>query len=172
MGNPLTAAHIVIMGVSGTGKTTVATAIRDLTHRSFAEADDFHPQANVAKMQAGIPLTDEDREPWLHSLRDWMSEEYDAGRSTVITCSALKRAYRDILRTAHGPVVFAHLEGPVDLIADRMKNRPGHFMPPSLLPSQLESLEVLEPGEDGRTYTITGDPLLIAKTIAADYPAS
>ena len=168
MPHPPTASHIVVMGVSGTGKTTVAHIIRDLTGRSFAEADDFHPESNVAKMAAGTPLTDEDRDPWLRSLAAWLSAEHRAGRQTVITCSALKRSYRDILRGAEGRVVFAHLSGPADIIEARMRSREGHFMPASLLPSQLEALEPLQADEAGRTFTITGDPELIAAAVLND----
>lgn len=168
MTDPSTATHIVVMGVSGTGKTTIAQIIRDLTGRSFAEADDFHPESNVAKMAAGIPLNDEDRDPWLRSLAAWLTAEHRAGRQTVITCSALKRSYRDILRGAEGQVVFAHLSGPADIIEDRMQHREGHFMPASLLPSQLETLEPLEADEAGRTFTITGDPEFIAAAVLND----
>ncbi len=165
---PGPATHIVVMGVSGTGKTTVATALRDLTGRSFAEADDFHPAANVEKMRAGIPLDDDDRAPWLARLAEWMTRESDAGRSTVITCSALKRSYRDILRSASGTVFFAHLSGSAEVIAERITHRTGHFMPVSLLPSQLGALEELAPDEAGHTYTITGEPELIAAAVLQD----
>ncbi|WP_035813214.1 gluconokinase, GntK/IdnK-type [Jiangella gansuensis] len=146
------------MGVSGSGKTTVARRLAEVLDRPFAEADDFHPPANVAKMAAGTPLTDEDRWPWLEIVRDWLSEQTKAGHSAVVTCSALRRAYRDVLREAAGPVRFVHLDGDPELIAERMRHRKGHFMPPVLLRSQLDTLEPLEPDEDGVRIPVTGTP--------------
>jgi gluconokinase len=156
--------HLVVMGVSGSGKTTVATRLAELLGRPFAEADDMHPPANVAKMAAGTPLTDADREPWLRTVRDWLTAQAEQGRSTVVTCSALRRVYRDVLREAAGGVRFVHLDGDPELIAARMKERRGHFMPASLLRSQLDTLEPLEPGEDGVRVPIEGTP----DDIAAD----
>nr|WP_203416735.1 gluconokinase [Jiangella ureilytica] len=150
--------HLVVMGVSGSGKTTVATRLAQLLDRPFAEADDMHPPANVAKMAAGTPLTDADREPWLRTVRDWLSSQAEQGRSAVVTCSALRRAYRDVLRAAAGGVRFVHLDGDPELIATRMKQRKGHFMPASLLRSQLDTLEPLQPGEDGVRVPIEGTP--------------
>ena len=147
--------HIVVMGVSGSGKTSVAQHLHDSTGFPYAEADDFHPRSNIQKMESGIPLTDDDRWPWLRALRDWMSEHGDAGESTVVTCSALKRAYRDLLSEAHGNVLFVHLDGPMELIASRMELRSGHFMPRSLLPSQFDTLETLEGDENGITLDIS-----------------
>jgi gluconokinase len=141
--------HIVVMGVSGSGKTTVATRLAELLDRPFAEADRMHPPANVAKMAAGTPLTDADRVPWLRTVRDWLTGQAEQGRSAVVTCSALRRAYRDVLREAAGGVRFVHLDGDPEVIATRLKERKDHFMPPSLLRSQLETLEPLQAGEDG-----------------------
>lgn len=155
--------HLVVMGVSGSGKTTVAQLLADRLDRPFAEADDFHPEANVAKMAAGTPLDDEDRRPWLRTMRDWLSEQAAAGRSTVITCSALKVAYRDVLREAQGRVRFVHLSAPGELIGDRMEHRSGHFMPPSLLPSQLSTLEPLTADEDGVTVAVDATPAQVAE---------
>lgn len=154
--------HLVVMGVSGSGKTTVATRLAELLDRPFAEADDMHPPANVAKMAAGTPLTDADREPWLRTVRDWLTAQAEQGRSTVVTCSALRRVYRDVLREAAGGVRFVHLDGDPEVIAERMKRRKGHFMPPSLLRSQLDTLEPLQPGEDGVRVPIGGTPDEIA----------
>lgn len=150
--------HVVVMGISGSGKTTIATSLTERLGWVFAEADDFHPAANITKMTSGTPLTDEDRWPWLESMKDWMTGQARAGRSTVVTCSALKRSYRDILTQAEGRVRFVHLLGDTDLILDRMKTRSGHFMPESLLPSQISTLEPLEPDEQGVRIENTGTP--------------
>lgn len=150
--------HIVVMGVSGSGKTTIATRLADRLGRPFAEADDMHPPANVAKMAAGTPLTDDDRGPWLATVRDWLTAQAEQGRSAVVTCSALRRVYRDVLREAAGGVTFVHLHGDPELLAERMRTRKGHFMPPSLLRSQLDTLEPLEPGEDGVRIPVDGTP--------------
>ncbi len=159
------AQHLVIMGVSGSGKTTTADLLSKRLGWIAAEADEFHPAANIAKMTAGTPLTDEDRWPWLHSIRDWMATQAGNGRSTIVTCSALKKAYRDVLAQAPGPVTFVHLDGGQDLLAERMKTRSGHFMPPSLLPSQLETLEPLAETENGLRVDITETPAEIVETV-------
>ncbi|MBG6226342.1 gluconokinase [Arthrobacter sp. CAN_A2] len=150
--------HVVVMGISGSGKTTIATRLTERLGWVFAEADDFHPAANIAKMTAGIALTDEDRWPWLESMRTWMTLQARAGRSTVVTCSALRRSYRDLLTGAEGQVRFVHLLGDTDLILERMKTRSGHFMPESLLPSQISTLEPLEADELGIRIQNTGTP--------------
>ena len=142
--------HFVIMGVSGCGKTTAAVALQQHFQCPYAEGDDFHPQANRDKMGAGIPLTDEDRYPWLRSLRDWMSEQARNGEAvSVVTCSALKRQYRDILREAEGRVVFIHLAPPHDVNLERMMARKGHYMKADMLASQIEILEDLQADEEG-----------------------
>ena len=147
---------VVVMGVSGSGKTTVAKGIAVSMHWLFAEGDAFHPEANVEKMHGGIPLTDEDRWPWLRLIGDWISEQEAAGHSAVVTCSALRRVYRDLLREGRPHVRFCHVTAPEVLIHDRMEHRPGHYMPPSLLPSQLATLEPLEPDEPGVVVSGTG----------------
>lgn len=147
--------HVVIMGVAGTGKTTVGRGVADAFGLPFAEGDDFHSQANKAKMGSGHPLTDEDRWPWLRSLRDWMSAE---GRSTVVACSALRRAYRDVLREAGGEVFFVHLVLPEDVNAQRLSSREGHYMKSSMLESQLATLEPLAEPEDGVEVLNVGSP--------------
>ena len=141
--------HVVVMGVSGVGKTTVATRLAAALGRTFAEGDDFHPEANVAAMAAGVPLSDEDRWPWLRSIGAWMSAETAAGRSAVVTCSALRRSYRDLLREDRPEVVFCHLIADPDLTRERVSHRTDHYMPASLLPSQLAALEPLQPDEPG-----------------------
>jgi carbohydrate kinase (thermoresistant glucokinase family) len=137
---------LVVMGVSGSGKTTLGALLAGELGWDFAEADDFHPQANVDKMIAGVPLTDEDRWPWLDVLKTWIDGEIARGRRGVVTCSALKKVHRDKL---YAPgVVFVHMDGSKATIAARLGARTGHFMPPSLLDSQLETLEPLSPEED------------------------
>ncbi|WP_265521757.1 gluconokinase [Oerskovia flava] len=153
------------MGVAGSGKTTVAALLAERTGRPYAEADEFHPQANIDKMSAGTPLTDQDRWPWLEQMRDWLTEQADAGTSAVVTCSALRRSYRDLLREAHGRVRFVHLAGTVEMIAERMQRRTGHFMPPSLLPSQLATLEPLDDDEDGLTIDVRLTPEEIVRQV-------
>lgn len=161
----MTTTCLVVMGVSGSGKSTVARLLANELDRVFAEADEFHPAANIAKMESGVPLTDRDREPWLRSLRDWISEQDAAGRSTVVTCSALRRAYRDVLREATARVVFVHLHGSRELIAGRLSGRTGHFMPPSLLDSQFAALEPLGEDEDGITVDVASSPAEIAAAV-------
>ncbi len=139
--------HLVVMGVAGSGKSTLAAALSKQLGWACAEADEFHPQANIAKMSQGIPLQDEDRWPWLRQIRDWMSRQAQAGCSTVLTCSALKKSYRQLLAEAEGRVLFLHLDGGADLISQRMQGREGHFMPPTLLPSQIATLEALSQEE-------------------------
>jgi gluconokinase len=137
------------MGVSGSGKTTVGEALASALGWRFVEGDSFHPEANVAKMSAGIPLDDADRRPWLEALAVEIGKDDAAGRSSVIGCSALKRTYRDILRGGAPRVRFLHVHGDREVLAERVSDRPGHFFPPELLDSQLATLEPLGPDEDG-----------------------
>ena len=143
------AQFLIVMGVSGSGKTTLAEGIADAMGWLYAEGDDFHSQANVSKMAAGHPLTDEDRWPWLRAIGTWIDEHERDGRSAVVTCSALKRTYRDLLREGRDHVRFVYLDVPQQVLEERLANRTGHYMPPSLLPSQLETLEPLQPDESG-----------------------
>jgi gluconokinase len=142
---------IVVMGVSGCGKSTVAQNLAKRLGWPMAEGDDFHSAANKAKMASGTPLTDDDRKPWLESVRDWIDS---TPSHAIVTCSSLKRSYRDILRTARGRVRFLHLDGSPTVLAERMAARKGHFMPAGLLISQLETLERLQPDEDGAVVDI------------------
>ncbi len=146
--------QIVVMGVSGSGKTTVAVKLAERLGCEVAEGDDFHSEASVAKMASGQPLTDRDREPWLRSIAAWLRERDLAGRSAVVTCSALKRSYRDLLREGSARLFFLHLAGSKALIEERMATRTGHFMPVTLLDSQLATLEPLEPDERGLTLDV------------------
>ncbi|WP_431232176.1 gluconokinase [Mycolicibacterium psychrotolerans] len=137
---------IVVMGVSGSGKSTVGAALAQRLRVPFADADDFHPPANIAKMTAGHALDDEDRYPWLEAIGVWLAEH---PRGSVMSCSALKRAYRDQLRRHCADLKFLHLSGTAEVIARRQASRPGHFMPASLLASQFDTLEPLDADEDG-----------------------
>ncbi|UQX09427.1 gluconokinase [Candidatus Mycobacterium methanotrophicum] len=134
------------MGVTGSGKSTVGAALARRLGVPFADADAFHPQANIAKMAAGTPLTDDDRYPWLEAVGQWLADHEDGG---VISCSALKRAYRDRLRSHCPRIEFLHLTGPPELIASRQGARPNHFMPAALVKSQFDILEPLAPAEHG-----------------------
>ena len=155
------------MGVSGAGKSTVAAELVRRLGWPFAEGDDFHPPENVAKMHAGTPLTDEDRWPWLRRLADWIGEHEASGRSAIVTSSALRRAYRDLLRDGHPSVWFAHVTADPGLIRDRVEHRSGHYMPPSLLGSQLATLEPLEPDEPGALVSGVGPPDGVAEQVLA-----
>ncbi|MHA7178373.1 gluconokinase [Arthrobacter sp. Sr24] len=139
--------NLVVMGVAGSGKSTIASALSRQLGWACAEADEFHPQSNIEKMTQGIALQDEDRWPWLQEIQGWMSAHAVAGKSTVLTCSALKQSYRRLLSEAQGRVLFVHLDGVAELIGQRMLGREGHFMPPTLLPSQLATLEPLTSDE-------------------------
>lgn len=139
--------HIVVMGVSGSGKTTVARGISTVTGLTFVEADEFHSPENVALMRSGVPLDDSNRQPWLADIAGWIAARAAEGRSTVLACSALRRAYRDVLRRGAPQVDFVHLHGPAEVIRERMARREGHYMPASLLDSQLATLEPADPDE-------------------------
>jgi gluconokinase len=147
---------LVVMGVSGTGKSTVARLLAGRLGWDLAEGDDLHPAANVAKMQSGQPLTDEDRWPWLALVWDWIRAHLDARVPGIVTCSALRRSYRDVLR-APG-VIFVHLDGTREQIAAMLDARTGHFMPGLLLDSQLATLEPLGGDENGIVIVIGGTP--------------
>ena len=138
----------VIAGVAGSGKTSVGQLVASQLGWPFADGDNFHSQANIAKMQSGTPLTDEDRWPWLRSIAAWIGEREAAGGGGVVACSALKRSYRDVLRAGHPTVRFAFLTAPATVLDARMRHR-HHFMPESLLASQLADVEPLGPDEPG-----------------------
>ena len=138
---------LVVMGVSGSGKSTIGAAIAGRLRVPYEDADDLHPQANIEKMTAGIALDDGDRYPWLEAVGEWLAARVAQGG--VMSCSALKRKYRDQLRRHTDAVTFLHLDGTPQVIARRQASRPGHFMPASLLESQFRTLEPLEPDEHG-----------------------
>jgi gluconokinase len=162
---------LVVMGVSGVGKTSVAAAIVSRTGWAFAEGDDLHPEANRAKMAAGTPLDDEDRWPWLRRIAAWIGEQEAAGRDAVVTCSALKRSYRDLLRDGHPSVRFVHLLASPALLQSRVDNRRGHYMPPALLGSQLATLEPLHPDEPGFAVDTDRSPDDVADEVLAHIAA-
>ncbi len=146
---------IVVMGVSGSGKSVVGAALAQRLRVPFADADDFHPAANIAKMTAGQPLNDDDRYPWLDAIGEWLAD-HDGGGG-VMSCSALKREYRDQLRHHCPDVEFLHLSGSLEVIAKRQSSRPGHFMPASLLASQFDTLEPLGSDENGTAIDVDQD---------------
>jgi gluconokinase len=151
------------MGVSGSGKSTVGAALAHRLGVPFADADDFHPRANIVKMAAGIPLTDDDRRPWLDAVGQWLAHHDDGG---VMTCSALARRYRDQLRSHCPRIEFLHLTGSPELIARRQADRPGHFMPSSLVQSQFDALEPLGADERGMAIDVGHSVAAIVETFA------
>ncbi|GGC93351.1 gluconokinase [Tersicoccus solisilvae] len=140
---------VVVMGVSGSGKTTIGALIADELGVPFVDGDGLHPIENVRKMAAGTPLTDEDRWPWLRRVGEHLASAGTSGQGLVVACSALKRAYRDTILAEAPGTVYVHLAGTVEVLQERMEGRSDHFMPPSLLRSQLATLEPLAPGEPG-----------------------
>jgi carbohydrate kinase (thermoresistant glucokinase family) len=156
---------LVLMGVSGSGKTTVARLIAERLHWAFEEGDALHPPANVAKMAAGHPLDDDDRAPWLGKVADWVDARLDAGESGVITCSALKRKYRALIDRRGERVEFVYLHGSPELVASRLAARQGHFMPSSLLASQFDTLEEPAADEPVIRVEIAGTPDSVADAV-------
>ena len=146
---------LVVMGFSGSGKSTVGAAIAQRLRVPFADADDFHPPENIAKMTSGRPLDDDDRQPWLETLGRWLSAHEPTG--AVLSCSALKRRYRDLLHSHASGLRLLHLSGSPEVVEARLAARPGHFMPQSLLLSQFATLEPLAEDERGMTIDVTHD---------------
>ncbi len=155
---------IIVMGVSGCGKSTVGRLIAGQLGFEFRDGDDFHPAANVAKMRAGSPLNDDDRRPWLLAIAGFMRANHALGRGAVVACSALKESYRDLLLRSEPWVRFVHLTGPREVIAERMKGRVGHYMPVTLLDSQLATLET---PSDAWAEDIRRTPEEIASSVVA-----
>jgi gluconokinase len=149
---------LIVAGVSGSGKTTVGGLLAGRLHWRFADADAFHPAANIAKMRAGIPLTDEDRWPWLRAIAAWMDERIALGESAVITCSALKRSYRDVLLGGRPEALLVFLAVDREVLARRLAARHGHFFPGQLLGTQFDALEPPQPDEHAVTVPADGSP--------------
>ncbi len=160
---------IVLIGVSGSGKTLIGTMLARALGVPFADADDLHPAANVRKMAAGHPLDDEDRWPWLRQAGAALADAEAAG--LVMACSALKRSYRDLLRAEAPRSQFVLLDGPRSLLEERLSHRKGHFMPAALLDSQLATLEQLQQDEPGFTVSVDATPKRIVAEIVADIRA-
>lgn len=146
--------HIVVMGVASTGKTTVAVQLAEDLGCEFIEGDDLHPRQNIEKMTQGIPLTDEDRWPWLQAIAELVAVKDFEGTSTVVTCSALRRSYRTVLSEAV-PMFFVHLDAPYEVLEARMQHRTKHFMPTTLLRSQFATLEPLGDDEQGAVVDVS-----------------
>lgn len=161
MGPPV----LVLMGVAGSGKTTIGAILAGRLGWRYAEADDFHPQGNLDKMAAGQPLTDEDRWPWLRAIAAWIDERSAAGEPGIVSCSALKRAYRDLLREGRPGARVVFLHGSYELIRRRLLARHGHFMRVGMLDSQFADLEEPGPDEDALLVEIAGSPAEIADEI-------
>jgi gluconokinase len=145
---------LIVAGVSGSGKTTVGALIAGRLNWPFADADTFHPQSNIEKMRAGIPLTDEDRMPWLRAVAGWIDENIAAGRSAVVTCSALKRSYRSMLLDGRAAATMAFLEVDRDALIKRVSARHEHFFPEKLLQSQLDTVEEPSPADEPNVHVI------------------
>jgi gluconokinase len=156
---------LVLMGPAGVGKSTVMAALAERLGWPTLEGDELHGPRNVTKMAAGIPLTDADREPWLEAISAWIGEREGERRSSLTTCSALRRRYRDRLRRGHPWVWFVHLDTPRAVLEQRLEGRTGHFMPPAQLDSQLETLEPLEADEPGTTLSALEPPPELAERI-------
>lgn len=165
-------AVVIVMGVAGSGKTTIGSMLAQQLNWEFQDADWFHPAANVEKMRAGIPLTDEDRQPWLSAIAAWIDETRSAGRHGVVACSALRRTYRDTLMAGRSDVQLVYLRGERDLIARRMAARKDHFMPPTLLDSQFATLEEPEVDEHPIIVSIDSTPQVTVDTIAGELAAA
>lgn len=163
--------HVVVMGVSGNGKTTVGTWLAEELDRVFIEGDDFHPKANIDKMSSGTPLNDDDRRPWLAALAAEVRRLDGEGQGSVMGCSALRRRYRDWLREGYPGLFFVHLDADYDTLLTRMERRE-HFMPPALLRSQFDTLEPLEPDEQGVVIDVHAPPDQVVSTALAALKAA
>ena len=162
---------VVLMGVSGCGKTAVGRLAAARLGWPYREGDELHPAANVAKMAAGHPLDDEDRWPWLQAVAAWIGEREQSREDALITCSALKRSYRGLLSTDHSSVWFVHLDVDPDVLRARLRARRGHFMPPSLLESQLAALQSLGPDEPGATISADAALDVVVGRVIESLPA-
>jgi gluconokinase len=161
--------QLVVMGVSGSGKSTVAALIAGRTGCAFAEGDEFHSAASIARMAAGHPLDDTVRAHWLAAIAAWLGQRAARDECAVVSCSALRRAHRDVLRGAGRDVRMVHLAGPYELVAKRLAARRGHFMPPELLASQYATLEPLAPDEPGITLDLSQSPNLLTDAVLSAF---
>ncbi|RUQ99166.1 gluconokinase [Labedella endophytica] len=162
---------IVVMGVSGSGKSTMGALLGERLDIPFIDGDDLHPDANREKMRAGEPLDDDDRLPWLHRIGELIDAGLVEGHPTIVACSALRKSYRDLIRRHAPDAIFVHLRGSSELIADRMGARDHEYMPTTLLGSQLATLEPIEPDEHGIVVDVTSAPDTLADQIIAQLPA-
>ncbi|MFD0559150.1 gluconokinase [Stackebrandtia endophytica] len=158
---------VIITGVSGSGKTTIGKGLAERLGWPYADADDFHPPHNVHKLTHGHPLTDEDRQPWLTAMGDWLDARHAADESVVLSCSGLKRRYRDQLHDGRPQVHIVHLHGTVDLIAERLRHRHGHFMKAHMLEGQFSDLEDPQADEDILTVNVDQTPEAIVSEIVS-----
>lgn len=158
---------VVLMGVSGCGKSTTGAALSERLGWPFRDADTFHPESNVAKMSRGLPLTDEDRRPWLAAIAAWIDERCTAGEAAIVSCSALKRRYRDVIVGPRAGVRLVHLAGTREVIGERLAARRGHFMPASLLTSQFEALEPPSAEERPIVVDVAQQPKAVVAEIIA-----
>ena len=160
---------IVLMGVSGCGKSTTGRRLASILDWPFRDADTFHPEANVAKMRSGLPLDDDDRRPWLAAISGWIDERRSAGSTGIVSCSALRRRYRDALIGPRPDVGLVYLKGNFPLISDRVSRRRGHFMPPALLRSQFDTLEEPAPDERALVVPVRLPPKRVVERIVAEF---
>ena len=167
--DPAGTTTLVVMGVSGSGKSAVASELAQRLGWTYLDADDLHPAENIAKMAAGHPLDDADRAPWLAAVAAWIGQRESAGEDALVACSALRRRYRDVLRSGHPSVLFAHVAPDPAVIAERLAHRHGHFMPPALLGSQLHDLDELDVDEPGVRLPVASGwtPAQTAQRLAA-----
>jgi carbohydrate kinase (thermoresistant glucokinase family) len=165
-------AAIIVMGVSGSGKSTIGALLAERLGWPFADADGFHPAANIAKMAAGQPLTDADRWPWLDAIAAHIEAARAAAQPVVVACSALRRTYRDRLRAGHKDLIFLHLAGEAGLIGERQAARQGHFMPPSLMASQFATLEDPAGEADAVTVSVVASPQQVVKAALGELAAA
>ena len=156
---------LVVMGVAGSGKSSFMAALAERLDWPALEGDSLHPAANVAKMAAGVPLSDDDRLPWLAEVAAWIGEREAERRSSVATCSALRRRYRDVLRRGHPWVWFVHLDAPAEVLRSRIAGRERHFLPATMLESQLATLERLQPDEPGTTIQALAPPTELVEQV-------
>ncbi|HEU4381615.1 MAG TPA: gluconokinase [Hyphomicrobiaceae bacterium] len=156
---------LVLMGVSGCGKSTTGTRLSKLLGWPFRDADSFHPQSNIDKMSKGLPLTDEDRQPWLAAIAAWIDERLSSNQSGIVSCSALKRSYRRVIVSDRPDVRLVYLKGDMALIGDRISRRKNHFMPPALLKSQFDALEEPQADEHALSVPIVMPPRRVVDSI-------